>query len=125
MGESYGTNRAALLAESLSGSSRSEFSCVSLNGPVLLGNAIGLLDDVLKFDTVEDAVLMLPSMAATNRYHNKPGGSLEEFVQRAYDFCADEYITALFKGASLPAERREAVAEKNRLFHRAEERDRS
>ena len=116
LGESYGTNRAALLAESLSGSSQGEFSSVGLNGLVLLGSAIGLQNDVLKFDTVEDAALMLPSMAATNWYHNKPGGSLEGFIQKAYDFCADEYVTALFKGASLPPDKREAIAEKIAFF---------
>ena len=112
LGESYGTNRAALLAESLSGSSQTEFSCVGINGLVLLGNAIGQTDEVLKFDTTEDAVLMLPSLAATTWYHNKLGGTLEEFVKQAYDFAAGEYLTALFQGSLLPADMRDAIAEK-------------
>jgi len=129
LGESYGTNRAALLAESLSGSSQGEFSCVGINGLVLLGNAIGYQtfqsfgaagapqnDETLKFDTVEPATLMLPSMAATNWYHNNVEGTLEDFIQKAYDFCAGEYITALFKGSSLPADEREAIAEKVAYF---------
>ncbi|MCL2616949.1 MAG: hypothetical protein FWD96_04820 [Defluviitaleaceae bacterium] len=116
VGESYGTNRAALLAESLSGSSQGEFSCVGINGLVLLGNAIGLGDDVLKFDTTEDAVLALPSMAATNWYHNSPGGTLEDFIQQAYDFCENTYIAALFKGECLPEAERHAIAEKVAYF---------
>ena len=116
LGESYGTNRAALLAESLSGSSQGEFSCVGLNGLVLLGNAIGLSDEVLSFDTVEDAVLALPSMAATNWYHNKIGGTLEDFIQKAYDFCEDEYLKALFKGRGLSETKRNLIAGKVAYF---------
>ncbi|MCL2362204.1 MAG: hypothetical protein FWC73_10380 [Defluviitaleaceae bacterium] len=116
MGESYGTNRAALLAESLSGSSQSEFSCVGINGLVLLGNAIGQTGEILSFDTVEDAALILPSMAATTWYHNKLEGTLEDFIQKAYDFCGDEYITALFQGASLPSKKRDAIAKKVAYF---------
>lgn len=116
LGESYGTNRAALLAESLTGSSQGEFSCVSLNGLVLLGNAIGTDDEILGFHSVEDAALALPSMAATNWYHNKLGGTLTDFVKKAYDFCEGEYITALFKGDSLPADQRDAIADKVAYF---------
>jgi len=116
LGESYGTNRAALLAESLSGSSQGEFSCVGVNGLILLGNAIGQGEDVLKFDSVEDAALSLPSMAATNWYHNKLDGTLEEFVEKAYDFCEGEYITALFKGERLSDAEKDAIAEKVSYF---------
>jgi carboxypeptidase C (cathepsin A) len=116
LGESYGTNRAALLAESLSGSSQGEFSCVGINGLVLLGNAIGQADDVLKFNTVEDAVLMLPSLAATTWYHNKIEGKLEDFVKKAQEFSSTEYLTALFQGASLPEDKRNEIAEKVAYF---------
>ncbi|MCL2006629.1 MAG: hypothetical protein FWG77_00955 [Treponema sp.] len=116
MGESYGTNRAVLLAESLSGSSQGEFSSVGLNGLILLGNAIGQTEGVLSFDTVEPAVLALPSMAATNWYHNKIPGSLEDFIQKAYDFCEDEYLKALFKGATLSEAKRNSIAAKVAYF---------
>lgn len=116
VGESYGTNRAALLAESLSGVSQTEFSCVGINGLVLLGNAIGQADGVLKFETVEDAVLMLPSLAATNWYHNKKEGTLEDFVKKAYEFAESEYLTALFQGAALSEKRRDEIAEKVAFF---------
>ena len=115
-GESYGTNRAALLAESLSGSSQGEFSSVGINGLILLGNAIGQGDEILKFDSVEDAVLALPSMAATNWYHNRPGGTLDEFVGRAYEFCESEYITGLFKGDSISQGDKDALVEKIAYF---------
>ena len=116
LGESYGTNRAALLAESLSGSSQGEFSCVGLNGLVMLGNAIGQADDVLKFNTVEDAVLMLPSLASTTWYHNKMEGTLEDFIKKAQEFSSTEYLTALFQGASLPKNERVKIAEKVAYF---------
>ena len=112
LGESYGTNRAALLAESLSGSSQGEFSSVGLNGLIMLGNAICLRDDGPKYFDTEDAPMMLPSMAATNWYHNQPGGTLEEFVQAAYDFAEGEYISALYKGDSLSCEQKDAIADK-------------
>ena len=116
LGESYGTNRAALLAESLSGSSQGEFSAVGLNGLVLLGNAIGEADEVLKFNTTEEALMLLPSLAATNWYHNSTEGSLEDFVKASYDFCEGEYVQALFKGDSLGSEERASIAEKVAYF---------
>jgi len=115
VGESYGTNRAALLAESLSGSSQGEFSSISVNGLVMLGNAIGT-GNVFNFDTTEEALLSLPSMAATNWYHNKIEGTLEEFVEKCYDFCATEYVTALFKGDRMTEAEKNTLAEKIAYF---------
>jgi len=116
LGESYGTNRACLLAESLSGSPQDEYSPVNLNGLVLLGSAIGTGDGVNNYEGIENTVILLPTAAATNWYHNKLPGSLEDFVEACYAFCREEYAGALFQGDFLPAEKKDAIAEKVAYF---------
>ena len=62
-------------------------------------------------------VLYLPTYAAAAKYHQKPDSpyqemELEDFLAEVRIFAETEYLTALFKGSSLPAEEKDAVAEK-------------
>ena len=116
LGESYGTNRACLLAESLSGSAQDEYSPVNLNGLILLGNAIGTGDGVNNYEGIENTLILLPTAAATNWYHNDVPGTLEDFVEQCYAFCREEYATALYQGDFLSAEKKEAIAERVAYF---------
>lgn len=112
IGESYGGMRAAGLAGYLQQRYKME-----LNGIVLVSAAIDF--QTLRFSSNNDLpfVLFLPSYAATAWYHKALPGDLQtlrlkKVVQQAEQFAINEYATALLKGDSLPAEDRDAVAEK-------------
>ncbi len=114
LGESYGTVRAGVLSDILTGHGN-EMNGIGLNGIVLLGNAMGNLDHILEFD-VEPALLALPSMAAANWYHNDIPGTLKAFVDRCYAFCEHDYLLALFKGANLDETTKQEIAKKVAYF---------
>lgn len=114
LGESYGTVRAGLLSDKLTGQGN-ELSSVGINGIVLLGNAMGNIGGVLEF-SAEPALLALPSMAAVNWYHNDIPGTLKEFVDACYAFCEKDYLLALYQGSNLEEAERNRIAEKVAYF---------
>lgn len=98
-GQSYGTVRAA----------------------TMLMDAVDLeFDGVLLFALVANAegsempqVVALPTMAAIAWYHERiarNGRSVEQVFDEAVEFARGEYVTALIRGASLPAKELHAVA---------------
>ena len=113
-GESYGTVRAGILSDKLTGVG-SEMNGVGINGIILLGNAMGNAKGYFAFDA-ETALLALPSMAAANWYHNKLSGTLKEFVDACYAFCETDYVLALFQGTNLKESEYERIAEKVAYF---------
>jgi len=118
LGESYGTVRAAVISDVLTGQGR-DLSSMGLNGIVLLGNAMGNADSMLRF-AMETAILDLPTMAAANWYHNRERynlpGTLKEFVDSCYDFCDTDYVLALWAGSTLTPEEKDRIAEKVSYF---------
>lgn len=108
-GESYGTLRAAGLAEHLQDRYNLE-----LNGIVLVST-------VLDFQTLMDLptndlpfVLFLPTYATTAWYHKQlsdemQAKSVEEIAKEAREFALGEYATALLKAGDLPAEKQQEV----------------
>ncbi len=109
IGESYGTTRAAALADHLS--SRYGFS---LNGVMLISS-------VLDFTTGSDEqenndvafVLGLPTFACLAHYHGlHPGRSLEEVRGEAETFALGDYAHALLLGSRLSREERDRVVAK-------------
>jgi carboxypeptidase C (cathepsin A) len=114
-GESYGTFRAAGLAEHL----RSRFG-MYLNGLVFLSG-------VLDFQTISAGpgndlpfLLYLPNFTATAQFHKKLPPDLQadlpKALAEAQKFVRDQYAAALQQGAALPpAERDSVVAELSRL----------
>jgi carboxypeptidase C (cathepsin A) len=111
-GESYGTTRAAGLAEHLQ-----ERYGMYLNGVVLISSVLDF--GTLAFTPGNDLpyVLYVPSYAAIAHYHGAgPEGSLEEVLAQAESFAAGVYPQALAQGNRLPADQRaEVVAELARL----------
>ncbi len=114
LGESYGTVRAGLLSDKLSGRGE-ELIGVGIDGIILLGNAMGNVAPILKFDA-EPCLLALPTMAAANWYHNKVEGSLSDFVDACYKFCETDYVLALYKGSLLEESEKQKIAEKVSYF---------
>ena len=99
LGQSYGTTRAALVAD--------------------IGADLKL-DGVLLFALVGyppgremPFVTTLPTFATTAWYHRKVAGrSVQQVHDEAVEFARTQYVTALIKGASLPEAEKRAVAEK-------------
>ncbi|MBS1495368.1 MAG: peptidase S10 [Bacteroidetes bacterium] len=112
-GESYGTFRSAVLANSL------QRENVSLNGIILLSQLLtysnmtettpGNPGTDLPFE------LILPSFAATAYYHHKlptMPAKLEPFLKEVEQFAMTDYALALNKGADLDEASYNAIAEK-------------
>ena len=101
LGQSYGTTRAALVADI--------GADLKLDGVLLfalVGNPAGL---------EMPYVTTLPTFATTAWYHRKvdrAGRSVQDVHDEAVEFARTAYVTALIKGASLPEAEKRAVAEK-------------
>lgn len=105
--ESFGTVRAALLADTMSWGAID----IPFKGIILMSQ---ILDYAAAQD--EDNNLMayvnnLPAMAAAAHYHKKVSTPLDlrAFVDEARRFAIDEYLPALFKGRDLPPDRYASV----------------
>lgn len=115
IGESFGTTRAAAVAGLLEGGS----AAISLNGLILISQALDYTGSTPAPDNVIAFVTYLPTMAATAWYHNKVKdrpASLEEFLRQARAFAVDEYAPALFKGQRLDEATRTRIAERLAYF---------
>jgi carboxypeptidase C (cathepsin A) len=110
VGESYGTFRAAGLAEYLAEHG------IALNGIIMISS-------VLNMQTITFAVgndlpfeLFLPSYTATAWYHHKLApqfqADLDKSLAAAEEWAATDYLTALGKGDRLTPEERQATVDK-------------
>ncbi len=101
LGQSYGTVRAAMI---LGHGENLEF-----DGVLLFALAASVPGNEMPY------VTLLPSYAAAAWYHNRvprDGRAVEQVYAEAVEFARTEYVSALIRGASLPAQERRAVAEK-------------
>jgi len=115
-GESYGTTRAAGLAQRLLTSHGIAVSGIVLISPVLDFQTI-------RFGEANDLpfAMFLPSYAAAAHYHGALPESqqqrpVEELVADARAFALGEYLPALLAGASLPEARRQRVRDRLSQF---------
>ena len=114
IGESYGTFRSAVLGNLL----QQRYS-VHLNGIVLISSVLDL--STITFAPGDDRpyIYYLPSYAAVAWYHkvlkNRPA-NLTEFLEEARQYAQGDYASALFKGAKLSDNERDAVAKKLSYF---------
>jgi len=107
-GESFGTTRAAAVAGRLEGDDRG----ISLNGLVLISEALDYEGSTPEPDNLISFVTYLPTEAATAWYHGKVEGApkdLAAFLDEARTFAVDEYAPALFKGNRLDPEARARI----------------
>ncbi len=114
IGESYGTFRSAVLGNLLQG----RYS-MHLNGIVLISSVLDL--STITFAPGDDRpyIFYLPSYAAVAWYHKalkNPPVNLAEFIEEARRYAQNEYADALFKGSTLSAAQRTAVAKKLSYF---------
>ncbi|SDS83683.1 S10 family peptidase [Microlunatus soli] len=111
-GESYGTTRAAGLAEHLQGEHG-----LYLNGLMLISSVLDFGTGNFERGGDRAHALYLPFYAATAHYHGKHGRrTLKSVLAEAEAYAARDYPYVLARGSRLtPAERAEAVATIARL----------
>jgi carboxypeptidase C (cathepsin A) len=115
LGESYGTIRAVLLADELAKGK----PAVGLDGIVLLGQAVNIVETVQRSGNIVGYAVNLPALAAIAWYHgciDKTGKTLDRFLDDAYAFAMGEYLAALAKGQDLSEAERAQVAAKLARF---------
>ena len=103
-GESYGTTRAAGLAEYLQ-----DRHGMYLNGLCLISSVINWQTKVFNIGNDLSHILILPTFTATAWYHGKLDekyGDLESALREAEDFALGDYASALMLGDRLEGERR-------------------
>jgi carboxypeptidase C (cathepsin A) len=125
MGESYGSERAAILPRALMGGPTylGMMRGITVNGIVLLGTALGTHPDAPPNadEILADQALALPGFAAAAWYHNKidrAGRSLPQFYDEASRYAHTDYLAALHKVAAntLSDDERKTVTTKLSAF---------
>jgi carboxypeptidase C (cathepsin A) len=113
-GESFGTTRAAAVANALEGGGQN----MALNGLILISQALDYDGSTSIHDNITSYLTYLPSMAATAWYHKKAGHgkTLESFVEECRQFTYNTYAPALYKGGLLSSDERNDIAEKLSYF---------
>ncbi len=113
-GESYGTTRAAAVANTLEGGGQN----MALNGLILISQALDYDGSTSIHDNITSYLTYLPSMAATAWYHKKAGTgkSIESFVEESRQFTYNTYAPALYKGGLLTKDEQNVIAEKLSYF---------
>ncbi len=115
MGESYGTTRAAAVANIL----ENDFS-MSINGLIFISQALDYQGSSPYIrDNIISHITYLPTMAATALYHNKLSSSPESqaiFLQQARDFAHKELLPALFEGSTITPQHRNYIIDKLHHF---------
>jgi carboxypeptidase C (cathepsin A) len=113
-GESFGTTRAAKVAEVLEGGGQN----MALNGIILISQALDYAGSSSWADNLTSFFTYLPSQATTAWYHGKAGQgkTIEAFAQEARDFAYGDYLRSLYLGEKQDAAQKDAIAEKLAYF---------
>ncbi|MCB1701118.1 MAG: serine carboxypeptidase [Pseudomonadales bacterium] len=115
LGESFGTTRAAAVANILEGN-----MMLSLNGIVFVSQALDYAGSTPYVrDNLISHITYLPTMAATALFHGKVSpapADREAFLNQSRLFATDELMPALFKGNTLDPASRKQVNERLAYF---------
>ncbi|MFB3828124.1 MAG: S10 family peptidase [Bryobacteraceae bacterium] len=109
LGESYGTIRAVLVADELAKSGPE----TALDGVVLLGQAVNIVETVQRAGNIVGYAVNLPTLTAIAWYHqriDRGGKPLDAWLEESYGFAIGEYLNALARGSDLPQAGRERIA---------------
>ena len=110
-GESYGTIRAAVVARQLVERKQP----VRLDGVLLMGQALNIIETVNRPPNVMAYVVSLPTLAALGWYHGKvapAGRKFEVFLDEVRAFSTNEYLPALLKGQLISNEELKRVSQR-------------
>ncbi len=113
-GESFGTTRAAAVANALEGNGQN----MALNGLILISQALDYAGSTSAHHNITSYLTYLPSMAATAWYHKKAGQekTLESFVEECRNFTYNSYAPILYKGSFVTEDDKNKTAEKLSYF---------
>ncbi len=113
-GESYGTPRAVLVANTLEGDGQN----MALNGLILISQCLDYEGNTSANDNITSYLTYLPSMAAIAWYHKKAGQGkkLESFIEECRNYTYNSYAPALYRGSLLSDIEKNEVAEKLSYF---------
>jgi carboxypeptidase C (cathepsin A) len=109
VGESYGTMRAAAVADQL----QKLPTPVPLDGVILIGQALNVIEFSQRPANIISYAVSLPTIAAIAWSHGKAnahGKSFDDFESEVWQFARTDYLTALFQGAKLPDDDRRRIA---------------
>jgi len=108
-GESYGTLRAAVAARQLTHLDPP----VRLDGVFLMGQALNIVEMSSRHGNIIGYVVSLPTLAALGWYHGlveRGDRTFEQFLEEVRLFARTEYLTALFRGNTLPPTKIDRIA---------------
>ncbi len=112
-GESYGTTRAAALADLLQ-----QKHGMAISGVLLISAVLSFQTIAFRHSTVNDLpyISFLPALAATSWYHKKLSARYQKnfdlLIREAREFAGKEYLFALMTGHRLSTAERQAVADR-------------
>lgn len=109
-GESYGTVRAAVMADRLTNNHN-----IGLNGVILISAVLDYQNSRIQDGSIMSYVSFLPSYAATAWYHNKlpnKPANLQAFLQEVRDFARTDYAAALIEGNRMSPVRAAAMIDR-------------
>ena len=116
LGESYGTTRAAVVANLLQGN---KFQ-MGLNGIIFISQALDYTGSTPYLrDNIVAHITYVPTMAAVALYHDKVRPKPENkalFLEEARAFATDELLPALFKGNALDQETHKHIRDRLAYF---------
>ena len=113
-GESYGTMRAAKVAQLL----LQEPYNIELEGVILFGQALNIVEFSQRPGNIVSYAVSMPTLTALAWHHgrlDRSGKTLEQFLDESRRFARSEYLPALYAGDKLP------LPERNRIAKRLEE----
>ena len=109
IGESYGTVRIPAVIEQLAKGS----SPVTVDGAVLLGQAVNIVEYSQRPANVVSYGVSLPTLSAIAWYHrriDRRGRSLAAVIAEAHRYAEEIYLPALYRGRDLPDDQRRTIA---------------
>ncbi|RUO69170.1 S10 family serine carboxypeptidase-like protein [Pseudidiomarina salinarum] len=114
-GESYGTMRATSAARQLV----NNYQQTNLQGVLLFGQAVNMVEYSQRPNNVISYVASLPTLALTAAYHGKSAyGDLteEQLFDKAWQFAQNQYLSALVKGRAISEHQLHQVAKELERF---------
>jgi carboxypeptidase C (cathepsin A) len=107
LGESYGTIRAAAMADELKRTAPD----LRVRGVLLLGQALNMIETSQRPDNVVTYPVSLPTLAAIACYHHKRPRPCDPLASAAEATAfARTYLDALYQGRALPESERDRIA---------------